>query len=562
MMRSRPMTPTSRQRRNFMNPARRELARRRRRALVAAAAAGSVLAVAGMASAGKPDKSGGDTTAPTYDSCRNMLRNGATMPLDAVRSSIGADHALNMYGLTGGGVGVAVIDTGVNRVSGLSGNATVIDGPDLSFDALEEHLRHRDLYGHGTNMAGIIAADNSASGDGIAFGSHIVNVKVGTGDGTVDVSQVIAAIDWVVQHRDINGHSIGVISLSYSTDAEQDYRLDPLAHAVQNAWDHGIVVVAAGGNDGRGVGRLGNPALNPSVIAVGNTQQGPRNGWKMPASSSTGDGVRNPDLVAPGTHLMSSAVSGSYLVEANASAVCEDTRGDLYLRGTGTSQAAAVVAGAAAILLEQRPELTPDQVKYLLTSTAVDIGHRVEVQGHGLIDLAAAVEAPTPGLEAVQTHDPTTGLGTLDDARGSYYVGSEGDYLRGEMTAFGGDWDAPTWAAASAAGNAWSDENYANGDNTWVGGTWSGATWSGATWSGATWSGAELVGCLLVRRLLVRRHMVRGELVGCLLERRLLVRRLLERRRLELTGPPRSTPTETTRRPPPGRLASQASMFG
>ena len=91
-------------------------------------------------------------------------------------------------------------------------------------------------------------------------------------------------------------------------------------------------------------------------------------------------------------------------------AICEDIRSDLYLRGVGTSQAAAVVAGAAAVLLEQRPELTPDQVKYLLTSTAIDVGHKVEVQGHGLIDLAAAVEAPTPGPEAVQVHEPTTGL--------------------------------------------------------------------------------------------------------------------------------------------------------
>ena len=168
-----------------------------------------------------------------------------------------------MYGLTGGGVDVAVIDTGVNRVSGLNGNATVIDGPDLSFDALEDNLRHRDLYGHGTNMAGIIAADNSTSGDGIAPGSHVVNVKVGAGDGTVDVSQVIAAIDWVVQHRDINGHNIRVISLSYATDAEQDYRLDPLSHAVQNAWDHGIVVVAAGGNDGRGIAAPRQPGAEP-----------------------------------------------------------------------------------------------------------------------------------------------------------------------------------------------------------------------------------------------------------------------------------------------------------
>ncbi len=452
-----------------------------------------VLATVGSvmpASAAKPDRGGGSS----YQSCRDMLRNGATVPLDDLRIAIGADDALNQYGLSGGGIGVAVIDTGVNRVGGLEGSSTVIDGPDLSFDALNDNLRHRDLYGHGTHMAAVIAANNSASGDGVAQGAHIVNVKVGAGDGTVDVSQVIAAIDWVVQNRDLNGNNIRVISLAYATDSDRDYRLDPLTHAVQNAWNHGIVVVVAGGNDGRGIGRLGNPALNPYVIAVGNAQQTPSGGWRVPSSSSTGDGVRNPDVVAPGTHIMSAGVAGSYLVDAHPSAVCETNNGELYLRGTGTSQAAAAVAGAATLLLEQRPDLTPDQVKYLLTSTAVDIGSRQEVQGHGLVDLAAAVAAPTPGPEATQTHDPTTGLGTMEGARGTFHVGTEGDYLEGEMTAFGGIWDPTTWAAASAAGSSWTDQTYANGDNSWTGGTWSGATWSGATWSGATWSGATWSG--------------------------------------------------------------------
>ncbi|MDH3300711.1 MAG: S8 family serine peptidase [Acidimicrobiia bacterium] len=462
-------------------------------ALTALAVAVTMLA-AGIspAAAAKPNRSG--DSASSFQSCRDMLRNGATMPLDDLRTAIGADVALNQYGLSGGGVGVAVIDTGVNRVGGLEGNNTVVDGPDFSFDALQDTLRHRDLHGHGTNMAAIIAANNSASGDGVAQGAHVVNVKVGAGDGTVDASQVIAAIDWVVQNRDLNGNNIRVISLAYATDSAQDYRLDPLAHAVQSAWNHGIVVVVAGGNDGRGIARLGNPAINPYVIAVGNAQQTPSDGWRVPASSSTGDGVRNPDLVAPGTHIMSAGVGGSYLVNSHPSAVCETNNGALYLRGTGTSQAAAATAGAAALLLEQRPDLSPDQVKYLLTSTATNIGQRVEVQGHGLLNLAAAITAPTPGAQATQTHAPTTGLGSLDAARGSFHVGIEGDYLQGEMTAFGGDWNAPVWAPASAAGVAWSDQTFGNGDNSWSGGTWSGATWSGATWSGATWSGGTWSG--------------------------------------------------------------------
>ena len=465
-------------------------------ALLALAAMLAMLAATAAPAMAKPNKGGGGSggedgstdTGSSIVSCNDMMADAGTLSLDDLRAGIGAD-----YSATGGGVGVAVIDTGINRVSGLSGRNTVIDGPDLSFDALDENLRHRDLHGHGTNMAAVIVANNSASGDGVAPGAHVVNVKVGAADGAVDVSQVIAAIDWVIQNKDVNGNNVRVINLAYGTDSDQDYRLDPLAHAVQNAWRHGIVVVAAGGNDGRGIQRLANPAMDPYIIAVGAAEPA-QHGWKIPTWSTSGDGIRNPDVVAPGSSVLAAGVTGSYLADTYAAATCETNKGDLYLRGSGTSQAAAAVSGAVAMLLEDRPDLTPDQVKYLLTSTAVDLGHQPKVQGHGLVNVGAALAAPTPGLEAIQTHDPSTGLGTLDGARGTIYVGTEGDHLQGEMTAFGGDWDTPTWAAASSAGTAWSDQIYANGDNTWVGGTWSGATWSGATWSGASWSGASWSG--------------------------------------------------------------------
>ncbi len=465
-------------------------ARRGRVVLVAALATTALMATsADFAFAGK--RSSGDAT--STQSCRTMAGDGVTQDLDDTRIAVGADAALNTYGLSGGGVGVAVIDTGINRTAGLTGTSKVVDGPDLSFDALDANLRYRDLHGHGTNMAAIIAGGNSETGAGIAQGAHLVNVKVGAGDGTVDVSQVIAAIDWVVANRDINGNNIRVINLAFDTDATQSYLIDPLSHAVENAWKAGIVVVVAGGNDGRGVQVLGNPAINPFVIAVGATQLG-NSGWKIAPWSSSGDGVRNLDIVAPGTSVLSAGVAGSFLASQFPQATCQAKNGDLYLRGSGTSQAAAVVSGAVALLLEQRPALSPDQVKYLLTSTATDLGHKAEVQGSGMIDVAAAVAAPTPGSVAVQTHAPSNGLGSLDAARGTYKVGSNGDYLDGEMTAFGGTWDAAAWAAASANGTAWTNQIYSNGDNSWSGGTWSGATWSGATWSGATWSGATWSG--------------------------------------------------------------------
>ncbi|MFW2335124.1 S8 family serine peptidase [Ilumatobacter sp.] len=485
---------------------------RRRGHFIAQAALATTVTIAlsaGLAAAGKGGNKGGGGESSGPVACADVLADGSTLSLDEVRAGMNAD-----YSAYGGGIGVAVIDTGINQVGGLTGRSKIIDGPDLSFDALDDNLRFRDLHGHGTNMAAIIAANNSTSGDGVAPGAHLVNVKVGAGDGSVDVSQVIAAIDWVIANRNIDGNNIRVINLAYGTDSSQDYRVDPLAHAVENAWRHGIVVVVAGGNDGRGIQQLGNPAIDPYVIAVGAAEPA-NNGWKVPSWSSTGDGVRNPDIVAPGASVLSAGVTGSYLADTHPDATCVSNKGDVSLRGSGTSQAAAGVAGAAAVLLEDRPELTPDQVKYLLTSTAVDLGHQAKLQGHGLVDLAAALRAeiPDPGTEPVfgtgwggtggttssydpvtQTHDPSTGLGSLDAARGSFYIGDEGDQLSGELTAFGGAWDAPTWAAASAAGTAWTNQIYDNGDNSWIGGTWSGATWSGASWSGATWSGATWSG--------------------------------------------------------------------
>ncbi len=464
---------------------------------VTMAMASPALAAKGGKGGGGGGGGGGADGSGGAASCTDVLADSHTLSLDEVRAGMNANYAA-----TGGGVGVAVIDTGINQVDGLTGRDKVADGPDLSFDALDDNLRHRDLHGHGTNMAAIIAGNNTASGDGVAPGAHLINVKVGAGDGTVDVSQVIAAIDWVIANRNINGSNIRVISLSYGTDATQDYRLDPLAHAVENAWRHGIVVVVAGGNDGRNVGRLANPALDPYVIAVGATEPDSQSaeGWRVPNWSSKADGVRNPDVVAPGGSVLSTGVAGSYLATAHAEATCEAGQGTLFLRGSGTSQASAAVAGAAAVLLEDRPDLTPDQVKYLLTSTATlltnDQGdpRPAEQQGYGQVNLAAALAAPSPGVEAIQSHAPSTGLGTLEDARGSFHVGADGDYLDGEMTAFGGDWDPAVWAPASTTGEAWTSQTYIQGDNVWSGGTWSGATWSGATWSGATWSGATWSG--------------------------------------------------------------------
>jgi hypothetical protein len=342
-----------------------------------------------------------------------------------VARAIGADE-LWAEGIAGKGIDIAVIDSGVVPVEGLLTSSKVVNGPDLSFESQEPELRYLDTFGHGTHMAGIMAgADagvNPGSSDptewgfaGIAPQARIVNMKVADAIGATDVSQVIAAIDWVVQHKDRRGLNIRVLNLSFGTDGTQDPALDPLSYAAQVAWDAGIVVVVAAGNRGFGNPKLNNPALNPSLIAVGaaDTQGTIDPGDDtVPDFSSRGDESRSPDFVAPGKSLISLRDPGSFIDESFPEAVV----GDRFFRGSGTSQAAAVVSGAVASLLQKHPDLTPDQVKTLLADSAVPLpGADILGQGAGLIDLAAAagVTSPDPNAPApLPTPEPDVASGS------------------------------------------------------------------------------------------------------------------------------------------------------
>ena len=411
-------------------------------------------------------------------------RQGSGVSLDMVTEAIGAQRFW-YSGYNGSGVDVAVIDTGIAPVNGLDRWGKLLHGPDLSFDSNADSIDHLDGNGHGTHMAGIIAGDLRGwrtSARGVAYGARVVNVKIGDHDGAVDVSQTIAAIDWVVQNRRSNGMNIRVINLSYGTDSLQDPRVDPLSFAVEQAWRAGIVVVVAAGNDGNAA-PLRNPATNPYVIAVGATDtQGTVSLGDDVVTDFSNCGVgRTIDLVAPGRSIASLRVPNS-VVDIDH----PDARvGSSLLKGSGTSQAAAVVSGAAALIIDQRPDITPDQLKALLTQTAHPLsGSTTTCQGAGSIDLSAARWARTP--RASQSHAAASG-GSLDQARGSMKVEINGVELSGEQDIFGEDFDSQVYASAAAQGTTWSDGDW-NG-TTWTGTTWSGTTWSGTTWSGTTWSG-------------------------------------------------------------------------
>jgi serine protease AprX len=405
--------------------------------------------------------------------------------------------ALWAAGVTGRGVDVALIDTGVTPVKGLDSPGKIVNGPDISFDSPAASLRNLDSFGHGTFMAGLIAGHDSGVDPvtapdsaymGVAPNARVVNVKVGATDGAVDVSQIIVAINWVAEHQHDEGLNIRVLNLSLGTESEQSYTLDPLAYAAERAWMSGIVVVAAAGHNER----VSNPANDPYLIAVGGADTAAGLNLlatTIPSFAVYHEGSRFPDLVAPASHIQGLRVPGSY-VDLNFPGGRINGR---YFRGSGTSQAAAMTSGAAALLLQANPSLSPDQVKAVLTASAVRLPNALsQSQGSGLLQ----VRLGTP-LGAAQSYRPAGGSGSLEAARGGTHVYLNSVRLDGERDIFWRPWDPVASGRAMLAGGTWSNGSWLGGTwsgATWAGGTWSGGTWSGGTWSGGTWSGGTWSG--------------------------------------------------------------------
>jgi serine protease AprX len=459
--------------------------------MLAGAATAAVASVTALAPAGPASAAVPASNAWIWDTSQTQM--------SAVAWTVGAD-AVWSRGITGKGVGVALIDTGVARVTGLTGT-NIVNGPDLSFESQDDTLRHKDTFGHGTHLAGIIAGRNSTATDGftgIAPGVKLTSIRIGVTNGAVDVSQAIAAIDWAVEHRnDDPANPIRVINLAYGTNGTQDHTVDPLTFAVENAWRKGIVVVAAAGNGGASA-RLTNPAYDPYVLTVGaadtrNTADARDD--TVAGFSSRGTAARKVDIVAPGRSIVSLRAPGA-LIDQDYPTARSGTR---FFRGSGSSQAAAVVSGAVALMLQARPALTPDHVKNLIRLSARPVIAATTLdQGVGMLNVWDAHQWDMP--TSVQTWARARGTGSLEKARGTVHVVDNEVTLSGERGILGA-FDAARWSAATAADNAWVGGSWmgiamtgtswttVDGKQSWSGRTWSGRTWSGRTWSGRTWSG-------------------------------------------------------------------------
>jgi serine protease AprX len=422
-------------------------------------------------------------------------------------------------GVTGQGVTVAVVDTGIAEVPDLAGRVVQITeglGPPKPCKNLSGELNCDDAYGHGTFVAGVIAGNGASSGGrwkGVAPGARVLSVKIAGANGAADVSNVLAAIQWVVSFKD--NYGIRVLNLSLGTDSTQTYRTDPFNYAVQRAWEAGIAVVVSASNLGPGPGTISKPGDDPWVITVGATDdRGTRtlSDDYLPDFTARGptaaDLLPKPDIVAPGSHIISLRAPGS-TVDTNYPTYVDGS----YRRGSGTSMATGVVSGAAALLLQRNPTATPNRVKYALTATARDAASDDPLAvGAGQVDAYSAAFSAPPG-EANQGLDRSNGFGTLGGSRGSVQtqandpvatvLGSTlgatltvqlllwnpGAYVNAEWRP--ADWYLSTWALFRFYRLGWYESD-------WPASRWHGASWYGEprdetygeTLPGSAWLGA------------------------------------------------------------------------
>lgn len=414
-------------------------------------------------------------------------------------------------GGTGEGIRIAVLDTGINETEDLEGRIVPVVRHFLALPKACVNLSGEptcaDDYGHGTFLAGLMAGDGSASKNrkyaGVAPDAELISIKVGASDGSADVSNVLAGIQWAVSHR--QRYDIRVLNLSLGTNSTQTWRSDPLNYAVEKAWLAGIVVVVAASNRGPDASTISKPGDDPYVITVGATDDVMTVGLDddlLPDFSARGparDDVAKPDVVAPGAHLVSLRAIGSAIDEEFTNYV-----DDTYRQGSGTSMSAAVVSGVAAAILSKKPTTEPDRLKFMLMKTARAVAVDDEdAVGQGMVDAYAALTAPA-GL-ANQGLKESTGLGSLDLSRGDLKVRVGDTVVSGLYTAqllpwfvseLLGDWGELTWFLSHLL-NPWRLTQWH--DQYWQGHNWEGCSWDdehsdecfyGHNWEGSTWYGA------------------------------------------------------------------------
>ncbi|HEX8686816.1 MAG TPA: S8 family peptidase, partial [Pyrinomonadaceae bacterium] len=363
-----------------------------------------------------------------------VTRDRAVSTAGHVTSTTGAAAVRTLPALKGGGstsvdgtgVGIAVLDSGVYAahvaLKDAGGGPRTVYAKDFTGEGTTA-----DSYGHGSHVASTAAGNDNLAGqngnyEGVAPNSTLVNLRVLDRDGRGRVSNVLAALDWVVASG--SKYRIRVVNMSLGMPAVDSYTVDPLCRAVRRLSDAGYVVVVAAGNDGkttinkygtnntRTYGLVHSPGNEPSAVTVGasNTfgtddrgddavatysSRGPTRGfWTDLAGVRHHDNFIKPDIVAPGNKIVDAAAEDNYLITNNpqldAGVSGSDKRRMMYLNGT--SMATPVAAGAAALMLQVNPKLTPNLVKAILMYTAQPLsGFNMLEQGAGEVNVEGAV---------------------------------------------------------------------------------------------------------------------------------------------------------------------------
>jgi serine protease AprX len=381
-----------------------------------------------------------------------MERTGATVGATVVRRDLGYN---------GTGVGVAVIDSGVAAAhDDLAGSQV-----DRFVDFVDGRVDPHDDYGHGTHVAGIIAGSGYDSGgkrSGIAPGARLTALRVLDGSGQGRISDVIAALDYVVANKD--ALNIRVVNLSIATGVYESYETDPLTLAAKRVVEAGVVVVAAAGNNGRdpsGLPRHGGisaPGNAPWVLTVGaSSHMGTidRSDDTMATFSSRGptalDLGAKPDVVAPGVGIESLVAPGSTLYTTRSQYLLDGTVPTAYrpyLSMSGTSMSAPVVAGTVALMLQANPALTPNAVKAIIQYTAQVRGwYDPLTRGGGFLNAEGAVKL------AQYLHDPSTASYPDSTTWSKRLIWGNQMLLGGRLTADANAWQTDvTWGALETPG--------------------------------------------------------------------------------------------------------------
>ncbi|HWP43882.1 MAG TPA: S8 family peptidase, partial [Blastocatellia bacterium] len=339
----------------------------------------------------------------------------ATGHLETTTGASQARYYGNYYTgpITGDGIGIAILDSGIYP-SHHSFSYRIAASVDFTGEG-----RTDDPYGHGTHVAGMAAGSSHVAYGayaGVAPSARIINVRVLDSQGRGSISSAIAGIDWCISKKSL--YNIRVMNLSLGTTAVESYVNDPLCQAVRRAVNAGIVVCVAAGNLGKDAnghkifGAVHSPGIEPSAITVGasNTKgtdsraddvvatfssRGPTRGYRLDeAGLRRYDNIIKPDLVAPGNKLVEPQAPSNFIVSQNPTldANVSYTAQHEMMYMSGTSVAAPAVAGAAALILQRNPYLTPNMVKAILQYTAQPLASFSTLeQGAGQLNVEGAV---------------------------------------------------------------------------------------------------------------------------------------------------------------------------